>query len=146
LKSKILLLLAILVTFVAAFMAITIVHAVDNSTGGLQEIWNKPLLPFFEALIPTIIIGAFTATLGYLQKTKPEDFDPLKLIATIIISALIGTITVVTGWDYTTAAEWFANAGLTVWVYWFLQIIAVKLQWHTASSEPPPTPTPSASK
>jgi hypothetical protein len=140
-RSKFLVLLAIMVafvTFVTLCSAVTVVYAADNSTDGLQEIWNRPLLPFFEALVPAIFLGAVTATLGYLQKTNPTDFDPLKLVTTIIISCVIGTITVVTGWDYTTATEWFANAGLTVWVYWILQIIAVKLHWHSTNSEPPP--------
>jgi hypothetical protein len=44
----------------------------------------------------------------------------------------MGTITILYGWTYTQAQTWFAQAGLTVWVYWIARIIVQKL--HPAAS------------
>jgi hypothetical protein len=116
------------------------VHASDESSTTLPA-WTEPLLPFFKALIPAVAVGVITSILGYLRTTPPESFDGKKVTATVIISAIIGTITVITGWTYEQSVEWFANAGLTVWVYWLISVIAVKLKWGTVNSTPPPATT-----
>jgi len=112
-------------------VAIPIAFAADATT---SPSWLVGFAPFFKALVPAIVLGMVTSTLGYLRTTPPESFDPRKLLATIIISAVIGTITVITGWDYANSIQWFANAGLTVWVYWLVDVIAVKLQWRSPAA------------
>jgi hypothetical protein len=49
--------------------------------------------------------------------------------ATAIIGLLIGVLTVIFGWDYTTAAEWLANGAVTLYIYWIAKIIAIKAGW-----------------
>jgi len=80
------------------------------------------------AAVPTgFVVGFVTSMLGYLRTTPPENFNLSKFLATLILSVFIGTLTGYLGWDYTTAVEWLANAGVTVWIYWFVSIVVQRV-------------------
>lgn len=98
---------------------------------GEEEKW--PISDFLDdigkVLPPAFVIAFVTSMLGYLRTTKPEDFELAKFGGTMIISILLGFVTSATGWDYTTAEIWLANAGITVWIYWGMKVLAIKLGW-----------------
>lgn len=88
-------------------------------------------------VIPASFVVAFvTVMLGYLRNTPPEDFDITKFLGTLIFAILLGVVTTVAGWDYTTAEAWLGQAGITIWVYWAAKVIAVKLGWAEAPKSP----------
>ena len=78
-------------------------------------------------ILASFFVSFITTLLGYFRTTDPESFNLGKFIATIIIGVCIGMVTSILGWDYATAQEWLAQAGLTIWIYWLAGIIAKKL-------------------
>ena len=86
----------------------------------MSEVIPYPILVSF-------LISFVTCILGYLKTTEPEDFNLGKFLATVVIGLGIGIGTTFIGWDYTTAEQWFAQGGLTVWIYWLTSIVAKKL-------------------
>lgn len=84
---------------------------------------------FGNVLPVAVLIGIINAGLGYFRTTPPEDFDLVKLIVTMLISGLIGVLTVGLGWSYEEAQEWLANGTLTLWLYWLAKIIAMRVGW-----------------
>lgn len=78
----------------------------------------------------SFIMAVVTSLLGYFKNTPPENFNPGKFLATILIGTVIGLLTGALGWTYETATEWLASSGLTVWIYWFANIVANRLA-HT---------------
>lgn len=93
----------------------------------------RPLTDLFAAfgkILPvTIVVSLATSLMGYLSSTPPEKFELDKFIATAIIGLLIGIFTLSAGWDYTTAQEYLANGGITIYVYWLCKIVAKKAGW-----------------
>lgn len=88
-------------------------------------------------VIPASFVVAFiTVMLGYLRNTPPEEFNITKFLGTLIFAILLGVVTSIAGWDYTTAEAWLGQAGITIWVYWTAKVIAVKLGWATAETSP----------
>jgi len=106
--------------FVATMLFATLL-SVTVSTVWAND--GSTISDFFSGLFAAIpigfVVGFVTSMLGYLRTTPPEDFSLPKFLATLILSVLIGAFTGYLGWDYTTAVEWLANAGVTVWIYWF---------------------------
>ena len=105
--------------FFVVLLSVTVstVWADDGSTVG--DFFSR----LFAAIPTGFVVGFVTSMLGYLRTTPPENFSLSKFLATLILSVLIGTLTGYLGWDYTTAVEWLANAGITVWIYWFANIV-----------------------
>lgn len=113
-----------------------------------QEPEPEPLADLFtdfaKILPVTVLVCLTTSMLGYLRKTPPEEFVLYKFMATTVIGLLIGVFTLELGWDYTTAQEYLANSGLTIYIYWLCKIIAKKAGWISngelvASDKPPPS-------
>ena len=77
----------------------------------------------------SILLAVATSILGYLRSTPPESFELDKFLATIIISLLMGVLTLGFGWDYTTAEQWLANGATTLYIYWIAKIIAIRVGW-----------------
>jgi len=104
---------------------------------------SSPLSDFLGQIgliIPSSFVIAFaTCMLGYLRNTPPEDFELVKFLTTLVLSIIVGVITVEVGWDYATIQVWLANVGITVWVYWTIKAIAVKLGWVTVEEAQKPT-------
>jgi len=98
-----------------------------------SEVEETPLSQFFaeitKVIPPAFVIAFASCFLGYLKSTPPEKFELDQFIATLILSVIVGIITVETGWDYATIEAWLGNAGLTVWIYWIAKIIAIRLKW-----------------
>ena len=82
------------------------------------------LTPIFIAFAMAVV----NTLLGFYKQTPPEDFNLIKFVGTLIIGLFIGYLTAVCGWDYSTAEEWIASSGLTVWFYWIAKVIVVKLE------------------
>jgi hypothetical protein len=83
----------------------------------------------FELLLGPIafsfLTSFITVMLGYFRDTDPDkEFEAGKFLATVIIAVIISILTSLLGWDYSTAKVWLAQAGLTVWVYWLVNIVA----------------------
>ena len=74
-------------------------------------------------------MGVATSILGYLRSTPPESFELDKFLATVIISLIMGILTLGFGWDYTVAEQWLANGCTTLYIYWIAKIIAIKVGW-----------------
>ena len=81
----------------------------------------------FTPILASFLVSFITTLLGYFRTTKPENFNLGKFIGTLIIGLCIGLTTGFAGWDYTTAEQWLAQAGLTIWIYWLAGIISKKL-------------------
>ena len=123
LKKKLFALTALTVAML--LMAVPIVFA-----QGVEPTPVSELLEQIGMVIPPAFVIAFvTSMLGYLRNTEPEDFELVKFASTLFISIAVGIITTATGWSYTTALEWLGNAGLTVWIYWAVKGISIKLGW-----------------
>ena len=94
---------------------------------------EAPLAAFFTSaakIVPVAVLMAVaTSILGYLRSTPPEKFELHKFLATIIISLIMGVLTIGFGWDYTVAEQWLANGCITVWIYWVVKIISMKVGW-----------------
>ena len=76
-----------------------------------------------EFLGSAIVVGMLTSILGYIQKTKPEECELEKLVATIFLALLISVLTTCFGMTYTQATDYAATGAFTIWVYWFAQAI-----------------------
>ena len=122
-KKALLFFLALIATFISA---ITMVFAQDPEP-------QAPLVAFFTntaKIVPVAVLMAVaTSILGYLRSTPPEKFELDKFLATIIISLIMGILTIGFGWDYTVAEQWLANGCITLWIYWAAKIIAIKVGW-----------------
>ena len=98
-----------------------------------QEPDTAPLQDFFSSIglvIPiAVVVGMVNSILGYLRSTPPEEFELDKFLATIIISLLIGIVSIGLGWTYEQAEQWLANGAVTLYVYWIAKIIAIKVGW-----------------
>ena len=94
---------------------------------------SAPLVAFFTSaakIVPVAVLMAVaTSMLGYLRSTPPEKFELDKFLVTIIISLIMGVLTIGFGWDYTIAEQWLANGCVTVWIYWTAKIVAIKVGW-----------------
>ena len=94
---------------------------------------DAPLVAFFTnaaKIVPVAVLMAVaTSILGYLRSTPPEKFELDKFLATVIISLIMGVLTIGFGWDYTVAEQWLANGCITLWIYWVGKIIAIKVGW-----------------
>ena len=106
--------------------SISLVFAQDSAP-------DAPLAAFFTnaaKIVPVAVLMAVaTSILGYLRSTPPEKFELDKFLATIIISLIMGILTIGFGWDYTLAEQWLANGCITLWIYWTAKIIAIKVRW-----------------
>jgi uncharacterized membrane protein len=139
-QKKLAAVLVALTFLVMVTCTVAVVYAQDSSKPSLEDFATN----FVKVLLPAIVSAVFNSMLGYFSSTNPDDFDPTKFIATLLIGMTIGAITVYTGWSYTQATDWLANAGLTLWLYWFAKIIAIKAGWikvKTAVQPTPPAPT-----
>jgi len=103
------------------------------TNGDLQEPLADLFADFAKILPVTVMVGLTTSMLGYMRKTPPEEFELYKFLATCVIGLMIGVITLEVGWDYTTAQEYLANSGLTIYIYWLCKIIAKKAGWISNS-------------
>lgn len=61
-----------------------------------------------------ILTAISVATLGYLKMTKPEDFDPVKFLMTVIVGAISGYLIYALGWSEEAVKAWFATTGIIV--------------------------------
>ena len=94
---------------------------------------EAPLAALFTnaaKIVPVAVLMAVaTSILGYLRSTPPEKFELDKFLATIIISLIMGVLTLGFGWDYTVAEQWLANGCITLWIYWIAKIVALRVGW-----------------
>ena len=74
-----------------------------------------------------IINAVFIATLGYLKMTKPEEFDPVKFLLTVIVGAISGYLAFALGWTQEAIAAWFATTGIIVWIEYGLKAFVRRL-------------------
>jgi hypothetical protein len=78
-----------------------------------------------------IINAIFVATLGYLKLTRPEEFDPVKFLLTVIVGALSGYLAHAMGWTQEAIAAWFATTGIIVWIEYSLKTFVRRLSTST---------------
>ena len=74
-----------------------------------------------------IINAIFIATLGYLKVVKPEEFDPVKFLVTVIVGAISGYFAYALGWTQEVIAAWFATTGIIVWIEYGLKTFVRRL-------------------
>jgi len=102
--------------------------------------YSTPVTDFLSqigsVIPPAFIIAFMHCMLGYIKQNPPQDFELVKFLTTLCLSMLVGWISVVTGWDYTQGLTWLANGNITIWMYWLIKIIAIKVGWVTVI-EPP---------
>jgi hypothetical protein len=89
----------------------------------------------------SLIIAFINCIAGYFSKTGPEDFKLEYFIYTILISLVIGLLTVYMGWSYTMIETWLANGFLTWYIWKGTKIIAGAIAKH-ANWTPQPTGPP----
>jgi len=73
-----------------------------------------------------LVIAFFNCLAGYLSKTSPENFKLENFIYTVLISLVIGFLTVYAGWTYTMVEMWLANGFLT-WYIWKMASILARI-------------------
>ena len=78
-----------------------------------------------------IMNAIFIATLGYLKVTKPEDFDPVKFLLTIIVGGISGYFIFALGWSEEAVKAWFATTGIIVWIEYTLKTFVRRLSTAT---------------
>jgi hypothetical protein len=78
-----------------------------------------------------IINATFVATFGYLKVVKPEEFDPVKFLLTVIVGAISGYLTFALGWTQEAIAAWFATTGIIVWIEYGLKTFVRRLSTST---------------
>ena len=78
-----------------------------------------------------IMNAIFIATLGYLKVTKPEDFDPIKFLLTVIVGAISGYLIFALGWSEEAVKAWFATTGIIVWIEYTLKTFVRRLSTAT---------------
>ena len=78
-----------------------------------------------------IMNAIFIATLGYLKVTKPEDFDPIKFLITVIVGGISGYLTFSLGWTPEAVQTWFATTGIIVWIEYGLKTFVRRLSTAT---------------
>jgi len=120
-------------------MMVGTAFAQDNNQTITDPTTEQTVISDFLAKIGVVIPASFvvafiTVMLGYLRNTPPEEFDITKFLGTLIFAIILGVVTSIAGWDYTTAEAWLGQAGITIWVYWAAKVIAVKLGWATKTS------------
>lgn len=124
-SAAILLMLCLFAAVAMSTCAVVIAQEEETETTVLEEVLGK-----LGAVIPVSFVVAFvTVMLGYLRNTPPEAFEVEKFFGTLILAIVMGVVTTAMGWDYTTVEAWLGQAGITIWVYWFAKVIAVKLKW-----------------
>ena len=74
-----------------------------------------------------IVSAIFIATLGYLKVVKPEEFDPVKFLVTVIVGAISGYFAYALGWTQEVIAAWFATTGIIVWIEYGLKAFVRRL-------------------
>ena len=74
-----------------------------------------------------IINAIFVATLGYLKVTKPEEFDPVKFLITVVVGAISGYLAFGLGWTQEAIAAWFVTTGIIVWLEYGLKTFVRRL-------------------
>ena len=74
-----------------------------------------------------IVNAIFIATLGYPKMTKPEDFDHVKFLLTVIVGAISGYLAYALGWTQEAIAAWFATTGIIVWIEYGLKTFVRRL-------------------
>jgi len=127
LRSKFI--LAALIAFAILQVSVATAFAQDTDAPSVTEQLDG-LFDDVSAVVPSAFVIAFaTSMLGYFRNTPPEDFELVKFVSTLVLSIVIGVATMATGWDYNTVLAYLANAGLTIWIYWGIKIIALKLGW-----------------
>lgn len=91
-----------------------------------QEAETPPQVPYewiyaiwtLAKVTPIAIITALATVLaGYLSKTPPESFKLDHFVFTVLISFIIGALTMFGGWNYTLLQQWLAN-GFITWYLW----------------------------
>ena len=78
-----------------------------------------------------IMNAIFIATLGYLKVTKPEDFDPVKFLITVIVGGISGYLAYALGWTQEIIAAWFVTTGIIVWIEYLLKAFVRRLSTTT---------------
>ena len=81
----------------------------------------------YVTIITGILTAIATVMLGYLKTTKPEDFDWVKFVATLLIGLFVGIGTSALGLPADQVTTWLVQGGLTVWIYWLAKVIVRKL-------------------
>lgn len=98
------------------------------------------ILTLLWAVLVGVFGGASYGALGYIKsKAKTgstEKFDPTKLIASVLLGAIIGGAAGYMGADYTTAQATFENWSMSGGIVMFVDF-ASKAIWRSMSSRKP---------
>ena len=81
-----------------------------------------------------IVMALITSLAGYFSKTAPENFKLENFLFTILISFLVGVLSIYAGWSYASIGLWLANGFLT-WYIWKLARILTGIITKTRANE-----------
>jgi type IV secretory pathway VirB2 component (pilin) len=119
-----------------AFFAVTLVllmlalaAPVMAAEGAPPEVplqWVHSIWSAAKATPIAIVMALITSLAGYFSKTAPENFKLENFLFTVLISFLVGFLSIYAGWSYANIELWLANGFLTWYIWKVAKIIARK--------------------
>jgi type IV secretory pathway VirB2 component (pilin) len=104
--------------------------------------WIQGIWAAAKATPIALVMALITCLAGYFSKTGPQDFKLENFLFTVLISFLVGFLSINAGWSYANIELWLANGFLT-WYLWkvakILARIITKKFVLTTGSGPPTT-------
>jgi len=126
-KAILVVLLALATIFMATGTVVSIAYAQDAPPevplDWIYRIWSTVQV----ATPVAIAVASANIFIGYLTKTKPEDFRLDYCIYTAMISFIVGLATIALGWSYTQIQEWLGSGLLTWWLWRGAKVLATKI-------------------
>ena len=86
-----------------------------------------------------IVMALSTSLAGYFSKTAPENSKLENFLFTVLISFLVGFLSIYAGWSYANVELWLANGFLT-WYLWKIAKILAKVITKKFALTPGPGP------
>jgi hypothetical protein len=141
--------LAVFLALTVIFMATGTVTSIAYAQEAPPEVpldWIHRVWSTVQVVTPVAIIVALANIfVGYLTKTKPEDFRLDYCVYTAMISFIVGVATIAFGWTYTQLQEWLGSGVLTWWIWRGAKVLAAKItakKLATLISQPATGPGP----
>lgn len=135
---------AVVLVLLALCVAVP-VFAQESAPPEVPYDWIYGIWTTAKATPIAILVALATCLAGYLSKTPAEQFRLESFVFTVLISLVIGFLTLYAGWTYATVQMWLANGFLTWYIWKLAKIIAKKFGFtRLENAEPAQAPGPGA--
>jgi hypothetical protein len=133
--------LAVIMTLTILSAAAPVVFAQEETPPEVPLQWVHGIWSAAKAAPVAIIMALITSLAGYFSKTGPENFKLENFLFTILISFLVGFLSIYAGWSYSNIELWLANGFLTWYLWKIAKILArvITKKFALATGPGPPT-------